>query len=306
MADKNDSGVTVEPVAPVVVTDGGGAKPVAQPAAQAPAGGAGGQQASQAPAGGAKAAQGGAGGQQVAVAEPAVTGELLPEDADALDDDQLSKFADKNGVIHIPFSKFATRVNRAKKKSLMDVFGTDDREKIKGMKTEYEAAVNKREEERRAKLEETERLKEDARKEKERADTLQAKLDSEAENRLVKGTVDELSTMATAAGTQPKFARYAIADFKEHLKKLDEDALEALTDAEINTWFATWVKDNPEMAKAAGSADKPKVTDGAAPNKPTPPKAGDAGMQKTLKPGQPGSMNKDEVRAAFGGKVPWA
>jgi hypothetical protein len=302
MADKTDSSVVVEPVVAVVDAGGGG-----KPASQAPAGGAAATQASQAPAGGGKASQGGAGGQQgaEAEAEPKLTGELLPEDADALDDDQLGKYADKNGVIHIPFNKFATRVNRAKKTSLIDVFGTDDREKIKGMKTEYEAWVNKREEERRAKLEETERLKEDARKEKERADGLQARLDAESENKLVKGTVDELATMAMAAGTQQKFARYAIADFKEHLKTLDEDAMEALTDAEINTWFGTWVKANPEMAKAAG--DKPKVTDGAAPaTKPAAPKAGDTAMQKTLKPGQPGSMTKDEVRAAFGGKAPWA
>jgi hypothetical protein len=302
MADKSDSGVTIEPVAPVV--DAGGV-PGGQPAPQVPPGGPAGSQASLAPAGGGKASPGAPGGQQPAAPEPELTGELLPEDADALDDDQLKKYADKHGVIHIPFGKFSTRINRAKKASLIDVFGTDDRTKIKGMKDEYEAAVNKREEERRAKLEETDRLKEDARKEKERADTLQAQIDSDAETRLVKGTVDELSTMAGAAGAQPKFTRYAVTDFKEHLKGLEEDALEALTDTEINAWFATWVKDNPEMAKGADA--KKTITDGAAPaDKPAAPKAGDPGMQKTLKPGQPGSMTRDEVRAAFGGKTPWS
>jgi hypothetical protein len=73
---------------------------------------------------------------------------------DALaDDDEAEVKPDEKGVVTLPFKAFERRIARAGKAHLKAVFGTDDREAILKMKSDYEGLLAKQDEDRRSKLE---------------------------------------------------------------------------------------------------------------------------------------------------------
>jgi len=235
-----------------------------------------------------------------------LSGAVLPDDAD---DDELEKFADDDGYIKFPIKAFKTRINRATKKELKKIFGTDDRDAILKQKDDYEKLVNEREQERRAKLQESERLKEDLKKATDEKEALKREYEAKEEARLAAEGAADVKKIASAH-VEEKYAKYAYRDFKKHVRKLSDEEVDKLAgDDKVAAWFQQWAKENPEMAKKATTdtddKGKKKVginTGGKDENRPPPPGSGANLAGKTPRPGQPNSMTKAELAEYMRGK----
>lgn len=228
-----------------------------------------------------------------------LSGTVLPEDAD---EDELEKYADKDGFIRLPFKSFRTRVSRANKMVLKAIFGTDDKEAILKQKDEYEKVLTEREKERREKLAESDRLKEDLKKATAEKDALKVEYESKEEARLAAEGAADVKKIA-AGHVDEQYARFAYRDFRKHVRTLSDDEVDKLAaDDKVAAWFAQWAKENPKMAKeAAGKEDPGKKKVGANnggkdEGKPPPPGSGSGDLSgKTPRPGRPNSMNKAEL-----------
>jgi hypothetical protein len=235
--------------------------------------------------------------------EPELTGKLMPEDVD--DPESLEKFADKDGNIHIPFKAFKTRVTRADKVALKKIFGTDDKAAIIKMKDDYEALVNEKEKQRLAQLSELDREREEKKQALQRADDLEKQLADREERQLVGETERELRTVASTH-VDAKYTDYAFADYKKHIRKLDDTEIDALKDEDIDKWFADWAKERPAMAKEKPAPKDPvkePLNNGVKDPQGKPPQPPAKVTDKTARPGQPNTMSMTEIRAKHG--VSW-
>jgi len=211
--------------------------------------------------------------------------------------------------------QLADRIDRASKKNtsakLKELLGTDDAETIKGNETKRKQLEEKAEAARLAGLGEIERAKEEARIAKERASAAEERVLEIEENAIVAQAGEEVKAVAVEY-IAPKHWRYVKGELSTHLAgKFTVEQLDAMSEKdsekEIRDFLAEYVKENPEFAKKEAPAPTtqtervPLVTGGANPqgggdNKPAPVITTGKFQGKTLKPGQPNSMNAVEVR----------
>jgi hypothetical protein len=227
--------------------------------------------------------------------EVELTGKVLPDDAD---EDQVEKYVDKDGKLHIPWKSFKTRIARAKKAELQAVFGTADRAAILAQKEEYEKLVNDREKQRKAQLDELTREKE----EKAAAVAKAEKLEKALATRDEKALIDEATqVLAKSAGKAfaDDYVDFAMSKYRKHLRTLTDDEIEALTEDDSDEWFTAEAKKHKAMARPVDKDDKAEdkkkkvgVTNGTGGGNDRPSKA--AG-EKTIK-----EMTKDEIHAKYG------
>jgi len=231
-------------------------------------------------------------------AEPATPD--VPEDAD---DDSLERFTDKDGNIKMPFRAFKSRLARAPKKTLKEIFGTDDREAILAQKAEFEKMVSEKEKTRRAQLDELEREREDRKKAEERATKLERQLAKRDRDEQAAAAARELTDSATKV-ISSSYAEYALADFKKHINTKSDEEIDAMSQDDIDKFFTDWVEKRPETKRGGAPKSEEKkpvqkvaISNGAPPgNRPSPPKSGEDALNgKTPRPGQPNSMNAAEL-----------
>lgn len=117
---------------------------------------------------------------------------------------------------------------------------------------------------------------------------------------------------------KPRYVRVALTEFREHLRTLEKEDVETMKPREVERWFSTYAKENPELAlgdpaeQPAAAVAAPVAAVKPAARRPItngrpPPKRPDGGPVttdaphmlhgKTVRPGQPNSMTPAEVRA---------
>jgi hypothetical protein len=233
--------------------------------------------------------------------EAELSGKTLPDDVDGED---LAKYVDKDGKVHLPFKAFQTRITRASKSTLKAVFGTDDRDEIKKMRDEYEAMLTARETERRERLDELAREREDKEHEKLRADELARTLDERDEREAIGQIQTQLESFASKH-VSAEYSDFALDAFKKHINKLDDEAIDALSEKEIGEFFQDLAKKKPAMARVVETPPEPKkvgITNGPGGGNNRPAKTPQTDG-KTARPGQQNSMSTREIRSKYG--VSW-
>ena len=198
------------------------------------------------------------------------------------------------------------RIARAKSSALKETFGTDDPAKIKQRLAKADELEKKQEESRRNQLDEQARLKEDIAKEPTLREAAEAKAPAAEERANYNEAHREVVDVA-APLIKKKFLKHAIADFREHLEELGDSKVTKLAEDYPAKWFASYVKENPEVSVASGTETtktetttktKPLTTGGTREEKPAPGPSGTTQI-KTFAPGKPNSMTKEEASAAL-------
>jgi len=214
---------------------------------------------------------------------------------DDVDDESIEKYTDKHGNVTLPYKAFKSRISRATKKALNEVFGTDDRAEIIKRKEAYEALLTKQEQERRAKLDELTREKEDRKKLEEERDALRKQLENRERAEQVKETDGELRK-AASEHVASEYEDFALDAFKKHVAKLSDDEIDGLSSKDVDAWFKAWAEKKPAMRKSPPEPEKRPISNGAQTgNRPSPSSASTALSGKTPRPGQPNSMTSQEL-----------
>jgi len=208
-------------------------------------------------------------------------------------------------MVTIPKRELNSRIERAKKGALKEVFGEDvDPETAKQKATKAKELEAQAEEQRRQQLTKEQQLEEDLRKEREQRTALETKLRERTRKEVAQRETQRISSIATKH-IDPSMAEFALPKFRAHLKTLKRAEINAMTDKDIEKFFAELVKKNPRFARQstapARNVERRPVTNGSQPNKPVPHGSGQgAASPKTARPGQPNSMTKAEIREKFG------
>lgn len=215
------------------------------------------------------------------------------------DEDDLAQFVDKDGNVSLPWKSLQSRINRASKAALKSVFGTDDREAIKQSKAEYEKLLAEREKAHREQMTALEREKSDREKAERRAVKAEKALEAQESAQVIAEANREVTKIAEKFFVDD-YSDYATTRFRMHLKSLDDDEVEKLTQKDVETWFGEFASKHPAMSKKAKpkEVEKPAITNGVdAKNRSS---AKSVSEDKTARPGQPNSMSKEEIRKKYG------
>lgn len=214
----------------------------------------------------------------------------------------LDEEPEDNEEYTLKSADFKRRIERERKKLLKELHGTDDEAAIRERLAKVKEIETKQEEARRLELSEQERLKEDAKKEKTRADLADARVKELEEQREIDAENHRISAFV-GTYVKPKYAKHAVADFSDYLlKELTPKQQDAMKDEDIAKWFEDYAKDNPELAVVAGEGAPPVLPRVPAANghkgnvKPAPLPSGSMDSTKTAAPGKPNSMTPAEYR----------
>lgn len=209
------------------------------------------------------------------------------------DDEDIPDTAD---LLELSAKALNGRLARHTKKQLRDHFGTDDITEIKAKIDRLQELESKEEERRRADLSEKEKLSEDLKKSNARADAAERRHQDAVEQRMVDQEDSRIKDIA-AEFVKMKHYKHVSRDLAEHLHS--EKALAGLKDVAIRKWFADYLEENPEFAKAEAAAAAPTakvmLDNGATPKRPDAAAISGQAGAKTAKPGQPNSMTKKEI-----------
>ena len=230
-----------------------------------------------------------------------------------------------HGGKEIPPEAVSQRIERERRKLLRELTGKDV-SSIEEAKAEISKGkmsdADKRELERLKRLEETrkrarltneQRVTQDLQAKEAEIAELKEQIRKRDEQVLIEQQDKSIAELSTAY-IEPSMFKYAKRDLAEHLNNLQESDPEKFAKfgkSQMERWFQTYAKSNPQFAKKNEQAEtKAKPTESAKVvrkvvttskngNSP-PPKANveTEGMYKgkTVKPGLPNSMNKAELR----------
>jgi hypothetical protein len=234
------------------------------------------------------------------------------------------------------------RVERAQRRQLRELFGTDDIAKAKeiaerGKQTDGMTPEDRKEFERLKRVEEArarsrqtqeQRVQQTLQTKEQRISELETELKQVKNQQLVQQQDATISNVA-AEFIDGSFLKYARRELQDHivaLKNSDPDALKKFGPKDLKKFFQKLATEQPAFAKKPEEAStttsetettKPSVvrrpvTSGKGqPRPPNPPVAPDGpGMYKgkTIRPGQPNSMSNAELRAYMretGQKLPY-
>lgn len=195
------------------------------------------------------------------------------------------------------------RLARAKRQALIETFGTDDPAQIKALKDKAATLEKEAEERKRAAMSETERLKHDLAMERQARQRVRAELEQVRERQVVQEQQQVVERIASRH-VAPQYVQDAAFLFAKHLRDNVAPAdLVKMTDKDIGKWFQTFVNRRPAFSASATTRTRPRAPAGAPapaprPQAPQPAVKPDATMNgKSLKPGQPNSMTREEARA---------
>jgi hypothetical protein len=214
---------------------------------------------------------------------------------------------DKEERISLSKSAFDKRIKQAARAMMREQFGTEDATEIKKSLGEHASLKAKADEERRKKLDEIERLKEDLKASGESKAEIARELAELRERHVVDETEREIVGAANKH-VADEFLDFASFEFGKYVRTLDADEIEKLTDKAIGKWFEAFGAKHPQMARVVVAApevvkEEPKVevktvpiTTGA--QKPRGEVVGSDHLAgKTPKPGLPNSMTAAELKS---------
>ncbi len=182
------------------------------------------------------------------------------KDSDGAGEDQDPE-ADAHGMVSMPKDKFEKRIARASASVLRELFGTADRDKIAEMKRRHdelekqEGERSKKDEaDRRAKLKEEERLREDNQKLAREKQELQDQLLAQSDETLIERQ-DAVVQGLAAQHVDQEFAGYAADRFKRHLRGLSNQEVAKMSEEDVGEWFQKFAERHPRMAKPAAAKE---------------------------------------------------
>ena len=198
-------------------------------------------------------------------------------------------------LIQLTPQALSKRLDRYTKKQLEEHFGTADVAQIKSDLAELKVAREEKEAARRAALTEIDKAKEDAAREKKRAEEAESKLQKTLDSHTY-AEYDRAAEIALTEHLDPEAVELGILKLKKHVLSLDDDELEDPSKV-FETWAKDFAKKNPKYAKAAEAAPEPKKIklNTGTDTRTRPEKSPVSLAEKTPRPGQPNSMSRAEV-----------
>lgn len=215
-----------------------------------------------------------------------------PSSSEEDDDDENDSTSQANGMVQMPMASFTRRLQREAKKTLRELFGTDNRAEILEMKKSLDKYRTEEEEQRKKNLAEIERIREEAAADKRAREEAEERASSLEQERMAERYDESVKSIATEY-IKPKFYRHAAEDLRDFLREEYEDNLDAVNKKVIADFFREYAEENPEFALEQRSVP---ISNGASANRPTAPVSGNM-QSKTARPGQPNSMSNAEYRA---------
>jgi hypothetical protein len=211
-------------------------------------------------------------------------------------------------MVTLPKRELEKRIGRAKQSALKEVFGEEiDTDAAKTRAAKAKELEAQQEQQRQAQLTNEQRLQEELAREKARADEATTKLKAKQRQDVMNRETQRIAGLANKH-IDPSMTELVLPKFKQHLKTLTRQQVNAMDDKQIEKWFRDFASKNPKLARAAAPAPKPTpkvpVTNGVRGNRPGQMPSGQgAAAEKTARPGQPNSMTKAEIRQKHG--VSW-
>lgn len=238
---------------------------------------------------------------------------------EAAGDESTGEPSGDTGRIMLSEEGLKARLDRAARKAAAEAraaalkeLGIEDPEKYKSDKSELAKLREQAEAREREKLSTEERLKADYEAEKAKREAAEAKL-KEVKVTSVYDKQDAKIQQIGSAHVAPKYWNYARHQFVEHIATLTPQQTARMNDKDVERWFAKFVRDEPAFGHPSGEAPKaepvkprrrPITTTKPAARVETPPNPAKASSDpsaspdgKTIKPGQPNSMNRGELNA---------
>lgn len=194
------------------------------------------------------------------------------------------------------------RLARAKASALKDVFGTDDAAAIRERLAKAEALEKQAEEQKRAQMTEQQRMQHDLARAKAERDRYRNELAQAQEREIVREQTSFVERVA-AKHVNPNALEEASLAFARKVAMTDPKIVAKWTERDIDAWFKRYVSEKPFMAASAAAPAPPKRVErrpaGAAspPPRPSSPSGPATNGAKSLRPGQPNSMSREEARA---------
>lgn len=212
------------------------------------------------------------------------------------DDDDEAEHADEHGIVKLPISSFTRRIDRATKKTLRELFGTDNRADILTMKKELDTHRTEKEEERRKSLAEIERIKEDMTKERAAREAAETHA-LEIENEYLADRQDIAFQEVASEYIQERYYKHAALELRDYLlERHEHNGYKNVTNKEIAAFFAKYAEENAEVATAPAEPQQRRaVTNGSTSPRPAP--SANPATTKDPRPGRPNSMSSAEFQA---------
>ena len=238
---------------------------------------------------------------QTEVVETKVKRARVEEDDDLPDEAEMLEMTPR---------AFKVRLTRQSNKELDELFGHHDRAKIAADQKELVELRDGKEKDRKAKLDEVTRLKEEKQEAERKALAAEERAEAVETEREVDRTIETFRELEDGVVDKGS-AKFVRGEYKEHLLELAESdpaELEKLDKspkalkAHFKKWLGDFLKENPKHAAGADAAPKKGLNSGATPDDQEPgdkaqPRPGEVGG-KTFRPGQANSMTSAEARAA--------
>jgi len=195
------------------------------------------------------------------------------------------------------------RLVRAKRQGLIDTFGTTDTDAIKAKLAKADALEAEAEARKREQMSEVERLKHDLAVANQTAQRARAEVHTVRERQMVQeqqGVVERIASRHVASA----YVQDAAFLFAKHLRDNVQPAdLARYTDKDIAKWFQTFASRRPAFAASTQARTKVRAPVGSPAPAPRPNAPASAlvapagGGGRTIRPGQPNSMSREEARA---------
>jgi hypothetical protein len=195
------------------------------------------------------------------------------------------------------------RLARARKQALIEAHGTDDLAVIKAKIARADALEAEAEARKREQMTEVDRLKHDLALANQKALRASAEVTTIRERQMVQEQQSVVERIA-ARHVAPAYVQDAAFLFAKHLRdNVSATDLAKFTDKDIGKWFQTFASRRPAFAAGAKTRTQVRAPVGAPapaprPNAPASALNAPAGSGgRTIRPGQPNSMTREEARA---------
>lgn len=208
-------------------------------------------------------------------------------------------------------SDMRARLDRARSAELKELFGTDDRAAIKQRLQQIADLERQAEEQKRAQMTEQQRLQADLAKAQAERDRYRSELVMAQEREVVRQQGSFVEGIASRHVNSAALEEASLA-FARHVSKTDPMVVARWTEKEVEAWFKGYVERKPFMAKGSATSQQqqppPRRVErraaGAAspPPRPSAPSGSAGAGGKTIRPGQPNSMTREEARAEARGR----
>lgn len=196
------------------------------------------------------------------------------------------------------------RLQRAENARLKKMFGTDDPKVIAERMKRMEELEAQQEAERQARLSNEQKLQEQLAAEKARADKAQQRAQALEEQRVVQQQGSVVSKAASAHVHQDYIEEASLA-FARHVQQHPREVAR-FTEKDIGKWFSDYVAKKPALARTATPpapqpqqqrVERTPAGSPRPPPRPQGPQPPSNPQGRTLRPGQPNSMTRQEASA---------